>query len=229
VSSVRQIASWGGDLYVCGVKSGASKVYKASEGTYPTTAVTLETPLFGANLQGDAKGFRSATVNHAALASGQSVELQYRLEDAGSWTSLGSSSTVGDTSKTFTFSNGVSGKLAALRVLLTATSSATPVVYSVLVRYVPLPPTKRRWTFEALFEGTAELPLITIDGAPSSQTGATIAASTWAVKTGSQPVTFTDLDGSSYATWFLDLEEVEAQRSQRRGYSTRGKVTLLEA
>jgi len=224
------LATLSGVLYAAGRKSGtAAPVYAVTAGVYPTAAKTLETLLFSANLGSDDKIFRTAIVNHAAITSGDSVELQYRLEDAGAWTSLGTSSTVGATSKSLSFPAATVGKLIALRVILTATASATPQIYSVQVRYALQPATKRQWLFEALFEGTVELPLITLDQTPDPKTGAQISSAIWAQKAANGPITLVDLDGTSYSVWFLDLEEKAADRSQRRGYSTRGKCRLIEA
>jgi hypothetical protein len=171
-------------------------------------------------------------VVHAALVSGQSIELQYQLENTGSWTSLGTSSTVGATTATFSFSGTVTGLVVGLRVMLTAASSAaSPALYDVLVRYALSPATKREWVFSALFEGTAELPLITEDQSAASQTGAQMSAAVWALYQASPrvPVTFVDLDGSSATVYLVELVEKAAERSQRRGLSTRGNVRLVEA
>jgi hypothetical protein len=224
------MATLGADLYVAGQKSGtAAPIYKVSSGVYPTAAKTLESGLFSANLGSDNKVFRSVTLNHAALVSGQSVQVQYRLEDSGSWTTLGTSATAGATSATFSFAAGAVGKLIALRLVLTATAAATPVLYEALVRYAPAPATKREWRFEALFEGSADLPLITLDGQADPKTGPQIAAAVWASKAKSGPLTYVDLDGTTYSAWLLELREGVTERSQRRGYSTRGVVRLLEA
>lgn len=224
------LASLGSDLYAAGQKSGtAAPIVRASpSGAYATATRTLETLLFTAGLGSDNKVFRGVTVNHAALASSQTIQVQYRLEDSGSWTSLGTSATVGATTATFVFVTAV-GKIAALRLLLVATAGATPIVYEVLVRYAPQPPTKREWRFEARFEGSADQRLVTLDGTADPKTGPEIAAAVWSQKAANGPVTLLDLDGTSYSVWFLDLQEGPSERSQRLGLQTRGKIRLLEA
>jgi hypothetical protein len=228
--SGRGLAVLSNKLYAAGRKgSSTAPVVVADAAVFPTAARTLETSLFSAGLGADNKVWRSLTVNHATLVSGQSVRVDYQLEDTGSWFNLGTSSAVGATSAAFSFGAGVVGKLVALRLILTATASATPVVYQVLLRYALQPATKRRWTLEALYEGTAELPLITLDQAPSPQTGAQIEAAVWAQKAANGPISFVDLDGSSYSVWFVDHEVSVAERSQRRGSNLRGRLTLVEA
>jgi hypothetical protein len=228
-SAAQALAVYGGDLYAATQKSGASTIYKLAVGTYPTSAKTLETSLFSAGLGSDSKVFRSLTVNHAALVSGQSVRLDYRLEGSGAWTTLGTSASVGATSASFVFGDGVVGALFALRLVLTATAATTPVVYEVLVRYLVQPATKRLWELTALFEGSAELPLVTLDGQPDPQTGPQIASAIWTAQAGNGPLSYVDLDGTSYSVWLLELREEIAQRSQQRGISTQGRLTLLEA
>jgi hypothetical protein len=228
-NDAQALAGLGGKLYGCGIKASTAPVLVAAQGTYPTSAKTLETVLFDGGLPADSKVFRSVTINHAALAASQSIQVQYRLEDTGSWTSLGTNSTLSSTTATFSFSAGTVGKLIALRLLLTGTSSTTPTLYSVQLKYAPQPATKRRWTFEARYEGSAELPMITKDGTPSPDTGPTIESQVWTQKAASGPITFVDLDGASYSVWFVGHEVGISELSRRRGEQQRGKITLVEA
>lgn len=230
VNAVRQLASANGDLYLATVDTTpGSDIYRLRSTVYPTAAKTLETRLFSANLGSDYKVFRSVTINHAALAASQSIQVQYQLEDTGAWTSLGTNSSVGSTSATYTFSAGIKGKLIGLRLILTATASATPALYQVLLRYALQPTTKREWVFEALFEGSADLPLILLNGTASPQTGPQIAQVVWVAKAADGPLTYVDDDGASYSVWFVELVEGISQRSQRRGGAMRGRLRLLEA
>jgi hypothetical protein len=228
VSSVQGMATLGGELYVAGQQAGAAPVYKLAAGAYRTSG-TLESGLFSAGLPGVDKVFRSARVVHTALASGEAVDLQYRLEDSGAWTTLGTSNLVGATSATFSFPAGVVGRLIGLRVVLTATAGTTPAVYDLLVRYALAPELKREWELAARLEGTAELPLVRPDGSSEPKSGAELSAAVWALKAQPGPLSFVDLDGSSYSVWLADLREEPAQRSQRGGYSTRAVCRLVEA
>jgi hypothetical protein len=123
----------------------------------------------------------------------------------------------------------VTGKVLGLRAILTGTSSATPVLYSLAVQYALQPAVKREWEFSALAEGTAELPLVTLDHTTSAETGEQLSDALWTLKASLGPLTFEDLDGTSYSVWFVDLQEEIADRSARRGLSYRSKLRLLEA
>jgi hypothetical protein len=227
-NNVRGLHAHGGDLYVAGVKSGASPIYRARETVYATTQRTLETVLFNAGLGLDDKVFRGVTVNHAALTASEVLTVQYRLEDTGSWTTLGSNTAAGSTSFSASFPSGAVGKLLALRLLITATASTTPTVYEVLVRYVPRPATKRDWRLEARYEGSHENPLVTLDGSTCPQTGLQIETAVWDQKVADGPLTFVDVDGTSYSVWFVDHQVGYAERSQRGELQLRGKLRLVE-
>lgn len=230
MGAARELAVWQDQLYAAAERTAAAPIYRVAFGTYETDGpAELETGLFSAGLPGMAKVLRWARVQHAPLAAGQSVELLYRLEDSGAWTSLGTSSAIGATAAEFPFPNGAVGRLLGLKLRLTATASASPRLYGVLVGYVLAPAVKREWEFAALCEGTAAVPLITLDQQPSAQTGAEISAALWALKQQAEPLAYLDLDGASYAVWFLELEERIAERSQRLGYGTLARCRLVEA
>jgi hypothetical protein len=234
--SVRGGIAFNGNAYVFGEKAGAAPVCKADPAVFPTAARSLVTSNYALESAALAKLFRSVTITHAPLVAGQSVQVEYQLDNSGSWVNLGSNSTVASAGTTFGFSGTVTGKQIAFRLTLVATSGATPTLSELKLTY--LPPigssdsaAKRQWDFEALFEGTAELPLITLDQTPSGQTGAQISSAIWSLFTaaGRPPVTFTDLDGVSRTVYLVDLEEKVGKESQRKGYQTRGKLRLVEA
>lgn len=237
VTAAAGLAVHGSELYQGGAQAGAAPIVKygaptgvagQAAGTYRATA-TVESAIFSAGLPGIDKVFRSVVLRHGALLASESVELQYRLEDTGSWTSLGTSSTVGSTGSSFSFAAGVVGRLIALRAVLAGPGTSTPVLYEVTVSYQLSPTLKREWEFAALLEGTSELPLVTLDNEAEPRTGAELSAALWALKAGTGPLTLIDLDGVSRTVWFVELEEKAAERSQRLGYSTRGLCRLVEA
>src|SRR5439155_24251650 len=168
-------------------------------------------------------------VLHSALALGQQVEVQGRFEDTGAWTSLGTSNTLGSTSATFTLPLGSAGKRWAVRVILSGLGSNSPQLGDLVVRYQLATDPMREWTFAVILEGTAELPLVTLDGTAESKSGETVSADLWALKGQAGPLTFVDLDGASRAAWFVGYEERLAEESQRRGRQLRGVVMLVEA
>jgi hypothetical protein len=226
-------AAWyGGDLYVMSFQGGggAWQLTRVRSDQYQATG-TLETGLIDARLPGITKVFRQVTINHAALISGQSVEVLYRLEDAGTWTSLGTNGTVGSTSAAFTFGAAVTGKLIAFQVVLTGPGGASQPArfFSLEMRCRPAPGAKRVWQFDCLIEGSAQMPMITLDGSASPQTSDQLSGALWGIAGQAGPLTFVDLDGVSRGVWLLEYEEKGAKMSQRLGMQLRGSVRLLEA
>lgn len=223
-----EVAAWNGSLYLATSEAGAGKVLRRS-GTGYRTAGQLDTPWFDGGLVAAAKAWRRLTVVHAALGSGESVGLRYST--GGGYVSAGTSGTEGATSASFALS-GVASTRLGLRLELAGNGSSTPEVHGAIVEYQIQPPLKRRWEFEALLEGTPELPLVRLDGSAEPLTGAELSAALWAARSAPGPVSFVDVDGASYSVWFADLVERLAQRSQRGGSgpaALRGRVVLVEA
>ena len=80
-----------------------------------------------------------------------------------------------------------------------------------------------------MLEGTAELPLVTLDGSSESLTGAQLTSALWTAAGVAGPVTLVDLDGVSYSVYVQDVREEMGKISQRRGYQRLGLVKLVEA
>jgi hypothetical protein len=220
---------FGGDLYMLSATTGWF-LHRFRSDLYQATA-TLETGLIDVRLPGVTKVFRSVTVNHAALAAGQSVQVLYKLEDTGAWVNLGTNNTVGSAAATFTFGAAVTAKLIAFQVVLTGGAGASAPVrfFSLEMRCRAAAGAKRVWQFECLIEGTAALPLITLDGTASPQTGEALSAALWGIAGQAGPLTYVDLDGVSRSVWLLEYQEKGAKMSQRLGTQLRGSVKLLEA
>ena len=182
-------------------------------------------------MPGVSKLLRSVTLVCSAIVSPQTVKVEYQLEDTGGWTTLGTLSSVGATTATYAFAANTTCRQLALRLTLTGTAGASvsPTVYQVAVRYVPRPVVSREWDLAVVLEGTAELPLVTLDGASEPLTGAQLTSALWTTAGASGPISLVDLDGASYAVYVQDLREEVAQISQRRGYQRLGLVTLVEA
>lgn len=224
------LGAWGGDLWL-GSYDGASWFMARVRADQYAAVATLETGLIDARLPGISKVWRSVTVGHAALLSGQSVQVQYRLEGAGAWTSLGTSATVGATSATFTFPSATLARLIAFRVVLSGAAGATaPVrVLSLEARCRPVPGAKRVWQFDCLIEGSAQMPMVRLDGSNEPLTAVQLSAALWGLAGQAGPLTFVDLDGVSRGVWLLEYEEKGAKMSQRLGTQLRGALRLLEA
>lgn len=194
-------------------------------------AGTLESGLIAFGLPGVSKLLRSVTLVCSAIVSPQTIKLEYQIEDTGGWTTLGTLSTVGATTATYAFAGGTTCRQVAFRLTLTgmAGASSSPTVYQLAVRYVPRPSVTREWELAVALEGTAELPLVTLDGGSEPLTGAQLTSALWTTAGAAGPVSLVDLDGASYSVYVQDLREEVAQVSQRTGYQRLGLVTLVEA
>lgn len=226
----RAAAVWADVLYLGTALVGAAKVVKVDPSKYGGSG-TLETGLISFGLPGVTKLLRSVTLVTAAMPVGCSVLVEYRTEDTGSWTSLGTLSTLGATTATYSFAASVTCRLLSLRLTLTGVAGGTvsPVVSEVVVRYVPRPAVTREWELGVLLEGTAALPLVTLDGAGEPLTGAALTSALWTAAGSVGPVTLVDLDGASYAVYVTDVREEVGKVSQRHGYQRLGIVSLVEA
>ena len=179
-SDVRSLGVYADQLFVGTTQTGAARVYRVVPAQYQATG-QLETGLIDAGLSGITKLLRSVTVVTAALVSPQTILVEYRLEDTGAWVSLGTLSTMGATTATYAFAANTTARQVAFRVTLSGTAGATssPILYELTLRYVPRPAVTREWDLAVLLEGTAELPMLTLDSAPEPLTGAQLTAALW--------------------------------------------------
>ena len=225
---------YGDRLYLATTQTGASKLVKIDPTLYGGSG-QLVSGLVSFGLPGVSKLLRSVTLVTAPMPSGQSVQVEYQLEDTGNWTSLGTLSATGATTATYSFAANVTCRQVSLRLTLTgsAGSSSSPVVYELAVRYVPRPAITREWELAVVLEGTPDLPLVTLDGEASPLTAAQLTSALWTAAGAAGPVTLVDLDGASYSVYVQNVREELGKISQRRaasvGYQRLGVVTLVEA
>jgi hypothetical protein len=230
-SGPRYLTPYGGMLALGTQQASGGGVLYVVDSSIVVGTGQIESGLISCGLPGVSKLFKSVTIVTAAIASPQSVQVEYRLEDTGGWTSLGTLSTVGATTATYTFAANTTGRQIAFRLTLsgTAAGTASPVLYQVSLRYVPRPAVTREWELAVILEGTAELPLITLDGSSEPLTGAQLTAALWTAAGATGPVTLVDLDGSSSSVYVQDVREEIGKISQRKGHQRLGLVKLVEA
>ena len=194
-------------LYYATTASGAARLYR-TDGTFAATG-WVESGLINADLTGTDKLWLGVKVSHSALAATQSVEVQYRLNDTGSWVSLGTSSTDGETSAEFDFPADISAELISFKSILTGTagSSSQLKLYSLVGRYKPAPGAKREWSLTLRLEGTAAKPLTLADGTAEARTGEEISAEVWALVDAVAPVNLVDIDRTEYTVQIAEYRE----------------------
>ncbi len=107
-------------------------VYRASSTTYVTTSNITTSIADGASALD--KVWDDVSIVHDPLPTGGAVEVQYSLDNGGSWTSLGSSSTAG--TKTKVFGLAKAAKTLSLKAIITLGSGTTaPQISTLQARY----------------------------------------------------------------------------------------------
>lgn len=227
----RGIASFQGQVYLSNKRGSGAAVVRLDGATVNTSAVFVSSS-YDAGRPGLDKLALRATVEHSALAAGESIQLEYDLEDSNSWVSLGTSDTDGDRRKTFAFGASVTFRRIRFRATFAVTSqAATPKLTAIVLEYRPKPAAKAAWEFDVRLEGTSSVPLITLDGTAEPKTGAQLADALWATAAKDTALTYVDLDGESKTVEVVAVDErvsEQAQRSQPSAYHTRGRVQLQE-
>ena len=192
------VAEYNGQLYLLTSATSASKL-RGTDGTFGGSG-NVESSLIDADLSSTDKLWQGITVRHSALAATQSVEVQYKLEDTGSWVSLGTSDTDGETSADFDFPSAIAADLIAFKLILTGTagSSTALKVYSLSARYLPSPGAGREWTMRVQLYGTDTQKMVLADGSSETLTGEEISDAVWALVDAVEPVTLVDIDRQEY-------------------------------
>jgi hypothetical protein len=227
------LAEYNGQLHLLTSATGASKLW-ATDGTFGG-AGNVESGLIDAHLSGTDKLWRGVTIRHSALVSPQTVEVQYKLEDAGSWVSLGTSSTVGATAADFDFPSAISADLVAFKVLMTGTAgSSSPLkVYALSARYYPSPGAKREWSMRVQLLGGASEKMPLPDGTTETRTGQELSAEVWALLDAGEPVNLVDIDREEYTVQIAEYREGLADVSVQgaaldQGWELEGTLRLTE-
>lgn len=154
----------------------------------------VTTPEYDFEWSNDAKLFGSIYIEHRVLAQGESIKVEYSLDNGTTYYEAGTSSMAGSVSKTFTLNN-VIGNNIKLRVTLAGPGTSTPTLTKLVVRAVPLTDTKWTW----------DLRLLVIDKWGGS---ASIKALEEAVMLRKQ-LDFEDRDGREYKV-FIDSMKIDS-------------------
>ena len=232
------LVEFDGDLFLATNATGAARLYR-TDGTF-TASGSIEQAQIDAELGNAPKLWHDVAIQTSALLSGQSVQVQYRLEDTGAWTSLGTLSTVGATSTTFPFPNGTLGGLLSVRMLLTGTDGATSqlLVTELQIGYSPSKGALREWRLTVdLFghDGSAAdeaLRMVLVGGAEEPLTGEELSADLWALLERQVPLLFYDRDRAAPSMVLMtEYSETDGQSmpnlgAMAAGYDLNGQLTL---
>ena len=232
---IRALGTLNGELYTAEALSAGNtgaKLYRIAKGASAAYNPTgdLQSVRYDGGLPTVPKVWRKVAIAHVALVSGQSVTVDYRIDGAASWSSGGTNSTIGSTITAITLGNAVSGRELEYRLTLTTGGSAPVVVKGVQAEYQVQAAPHRTWELDLLLEGTANNPMITLDGAAEALTGASSSTGRlWPARATNGTVSFADLDDVTYRAYVISVEEQLLKGPHRDGYQFRAHIVLVEA
>lgn len=172
--------------------SGKYRYLNLESKTYSTSITSyLESSILDMDLFNVDKYFGGLTIYHEPLPSGCTITLKVKVDQASSFTTVGSNSTVNSTSFDIQMLSGNIGKKIEYRIELTTSNSAnTPVVQDVVIRYILQPKVKRKWTMDLLIANG-------IEEYSSKRTALDLDRELWAtLRRGA--IKFKDVDGVQY-------------------------------
>lgn len=137
------------------------------------------------------KYFGGFTIYHQPLPAGSTITLKVKIDNASSYTTIGSNSVAGSVSFDVQMISGNIGKKIQYRLDLdTSTTANAPTIEDIIIRYILQPVVKRKWVMDLLISGD-------IEEYTSRRTAKELDAELWnAIKKG--VVKFTDIDGITY-------------------------------
>ncbi len=128
-----------------------------------------------------------------AITSGQTMTIYANI--AGTYTSIGTIVNADGTRKEITLTTEVTGSSFDLRISMPGTATWPGEINKVTLQYIPTQLKKKQWSF--LVRNTLNLKLI--DGTREQSSPATLQAATESAWSSNVPVTFVDIDGTSYS------------------------------
>lgn len=142
------LAYWNGKLAIARYDNAAATdgVYVANlaiPSAYKTTG-WLTTAAYNFGWPNDSKIIKDITVEHSALATGQSVKVEYSTNYGTSWTTAGTSNTAASTSASYSLTS-VSARDLKLKLTLAGGGSNTPTVRRVFAQGAPVVDDKQMW------------------------------------------------------------------------------------
>lgn len=179
-------------------------LFKMDEDTYDT-AVTgvLESSWIDMGLFGIDKIFESIAVYTEPLPGDTSYKFLYKKDNDTSWSYISGAGNEGDTFQEASLPEGTYGKKIKYRLELTTTDATeTPTINDVVIKYLPSPDAKRKWTMGILMIDNQ----ILRDGTREEKSGNELADTLWTSRKKKQTVDFTDVDDSKYKVVINDMQ-----------------------
>ena len=200
-------------------------VYKLNENAYASSG-WYQSSYFDANLPNYDKLYNQVVVKHDPLTEGQSVVVKYKFKEADSWTTLGTSNTVGAIEKTLSFAAGTSSKKISLRVeLATTNTSTTPTLTEVVMRYSLYPTRKWQWNMRLKLKENIFL----LDGTQETRTAAQMRTALENLLSTQSLYTFVDIDETSYTVMVVNEDQSSWVINKDTTNEDEINISLLEA
>jgi hypothetical protein len=189
-----------------GYKSGSNKNYLIFNEMSPIASID--------------KLFATVSLMFDALATGQSIRVDYSKDDMANWTTIGilTPSTEGsNTKRTFAIPSSVLWNKIWFKVYLNGPGTTTPTLNDLVLAYKPMPDYKNRWSMILNFSESVKL----LNGQDEQKTAEDLTSQLWNEKLTKQRVTFEDID---YVECTLQTAMTSAQVSASVNYA--GKLPL---
>ncbi len=138
-------------LYINDAGNAAdNSIYRNSSGSYYASGHFITNEY--AEISAIDKLYYDVTCNFAALASGESIQVEYSIDGGATYTSLGTASFSVDgaiTNKNFLFGDTIISKTIVLRITLAGGGTTTPTLKDFSTRFVPMVTPKKLWNINA--------------------------------------------------------------------------------
>lgn len=131
--------------YFYGLSTTNLIITKLNTSAYLTTGNVI-TGIFNGGKSAVDKLWNSVTISFKALVTGQTIVVEYSLDDEGNWVNIGTiSPTAGEIEKTLSFANNITSKRIQVRLTLTGGGTNTPTLYDFIVRFLSLTDNRFEW------------------------------------------------------------------------------------
>lgn len=184
---------------------------------------------FGSNIAGVDKLLNTVNMNFEALATGQTVDLQYSVDGGSSFTSLGKASFAQDGAvkkKQLSFPSGYVTKLWNYKTVLVGPGTSTPIVNDVTFEYRPNPDLKKRWQLSVDAGDEVEL----LNKQREQRDGKALMEDLWLEREAKRSVTFEDVNAFEVnIVSAMTAANTSARVNTNKLMPPRGRIRVLKA
>lgn len=184
---------------------------------------------YGSQLGAFDKLLNSTVFNFKALATGQTVDLQYSTDDGATFASIVKAQFSTDgaiTTKKGYFPSGVTAKNWNYKVVLCGPGTSTPKLNDFAFEFRPVPDTKRRWAFSVDAGDNVKL----LNGQNEQRDGKALMSEIWTEKEAKRTVVFEDVDSfSAKIVSAMTSAATSARVDNTRLFPPKGRMRVLKS